>query len=341
MEGDCSTETTMAEAKCQSELVLVHATEASPKLRRKQRNRVKEKSKNKKVLFFAGFQMGEISQGVHLSDDKEDNTETHANLEKSKTEDMDDFDEEEVDDLVDYYEHFDYTNRKSSGKLSTSVSGSSKPKRGCPPGLMKVAEENKTSRRVWNVTKNCSAQKDNIDKKLEEKGIKKFGFDIYEKRAKTSTSKRKPRQCRCRKCHNSYIRHNQRRLKTKEDHPAALKYELKSGNIPQEGGAHLEKIVDLQHRDLTPEDYELLLMLDESVTPKTVSVNLLQSLSVLSAEAAEIVDELCSICMEVYYASQTVKKLPCAHVFHEQCIDMWLSNSSLNCPLDGLAVEVT
>jgi E3 ubiquitin-protein ligase ZSWIM2 len=91
---------------------------------------------------------------------------------------------------------------------------------------------------------------------------------------------------------------------------------------------------------MTPEDYEMLLRLDERVAPKTVSMN------VISSFKTDIVDEsiasagvLCSVCMEGYEVGQKRKYLPCDHVFHEQCIDMWLCNSSQNCPLDGLPVS--
>ncbi|XP_076436450.1 uncharacterized protein LOC143275976 [Babylonia areolata] len=96
-------------------------------------------------------------------------------------------------------------------------------------------------------------------------------------------------------------------------------------------------LISLQHREMTPEDYEMLLRLDEGVAPKTVAED------VISALKTDVVDEssageVCSVCMEMYEVGQCRKFLPCDHVFHEQCIDMWLANSSQNCPLDGLPV---
>ena len=347
MEGDCLTELV---TKVNSEEALVKATETSS-VRRKQRNRVKQdKKSNKKVLFFAGFQMAEISNGVHVSDgnpgsDGTSCTEIQSNSENVKTAEDASLEDEYVDDLLDYYEDYEVSNRKSTSCRANSsprASGNNtKPTRGHPSGLMKVAKENKASRRVWNVAHNCTAQKENIGKRLEDEGIKKFGFDIYERRAEKFSSSTKRKSYQRSKTHNDCSTKSSRRLRKNEDHPAALKYELKSSNVPQDAGSHFDKMIDLQHRDLTPEDYELLLLLDESVAPKTVSENLLQSLVVMTAEVAETIGELCSICMELYHASHSVKKLPCSHIFHELCIDMWLKNSSLNCPLDGLAVEVT
>lgn len=322
----------------------------------KPRSQVRDKKNSKTVLFFAGFQMGEISQGVHL-DPEDDDSKQIQGLElavKNECKCEEDYILEEgegegIDDVTDCYEDvYEFSNsRKNSCRQSSGGSGSAagKPK-SQPSGLVKIAHENKASRKEWNISKNCSAQKDNIGKKLDKQGVKKFGFDIYHRRTEPpvqSPGKKKWNQPK--KCSNRYSTNNPRKQRHHGrecvDHPAALRYELKSSNLPEDGGSHMNKIIDLQHRDLTPEDYELLLMLDDSIAPKTVSESLLQSLVVKTAEEARTVGELCSICMELYQASQTVKQLPCAHFFHEDCIDMWLSNSSLNCPLDGLAVEVT
>ena len=333
--------------------------------KRRQRNKGREKANGKKLVFYAAFQTVDISQGVH-TDTGTDITLDHENTDHTKTDVVEcnsegktslevtseellisESDDSFDDDLDLYYEEFDYCNRKGNGTLSpsssrsTSGSQTAKQNQSHIPGLMKIVGHNKAVRKESNVSRNQSAQKENIDKKLDKRGLKKFGYDIYQRRADASSSTRqtKKHSPQTRKtCSASHTRGRHQR----EDHPAALKYELKSNNIPDGAtGAHMDKIIDLQHRDLTPEDYELLLMLDESIAPKTVSENLLRSLAVMTVESAEAIGELCSICMEIYHASQTVKKLPCAHVFHEQCIDMWLSNSSLNCPLDGLAVEVT
>ncbi len=343
-----------AVAGTDADLSLMMGTHSSKKC--KPRSRVRDKKNNKTVLFFAGFQMGEISQGVHLDLDDDDSKETQGSELGAKNEckSGENYtlaeEGEDIDDIVDCYEDlYEYSNtgnRKKSCRQSSVASGSTGKPKSQPSGLVKIAHENKASRIDWNVSKNCSAQKDNIGKKLVKQGVKKFGFDIYHRRTEPPIrSASRKRWDHPKKCNNRYSTNNQRKQRHQgrecEDHPAALRYELKSNNLPEDGGSHMNKIIDLQHRDLTPEDYELLLMLDDSVTPKTVSESLLQSLVVKTVEEAKTVGELCSICMELYQASQMVKQLPCAHFFHEDCIDMWLSNSSLNCPLDGLAVEVT
>ena len=52
-------------------------------------------------------------------------------------------------------------------------------------------------------------------------------------------------------------------------------------------------------------------------------------------------DAGCSICFEPYEVGQRRKFLPCGHAFHETCIRTWLTESSQNCPLDGLPVATS
>ena len=99
-------------------------------------------------------------------------------------------------------------------------------------------------------------------------------------------------------------------------------------------------LINIQHREMTPEDYEILLRLDEGIAPKTVAQD------IVSTFKTDVVDEstvggVCSVCMEAYELGQQRKFLPCEHMFHVQCIDMWLTNSSQNCPLDGLPVGLS
>ena len=39
----------------------------------------------------------------------------------------------------------------------------------------------------------------------------------------------------------------------------------------------------------------------------------------------------CSVCLQPYSEDDTVKRLPCLHVFHARCIDRWLAHSP-SCP---------
>jgi Ring finger domain len=41
----------------------------------------------------------------------------------------------------------------------------------------------------------------------------------------------------------------------------------------------------------------------------------------------------CSICTEYFLDRENVRILPCAHIYHQPCIDSWLLNFSGTCPL--------
>ena len=97
----------------------------------------------------------------------------------------------------------------------------------------------------------------------------------------------------------------------------------------------------MQHRDLTPEDYENLARLDELIKKKTVSDQKLKQLKcekVNSDNVNNFISDLCTICMEGYLIDQVRKHLPCGHIFHSDCIDEWLSSNSTKCPLDQLSL---
>ena len=99
----------------------------------------------------------------------------------------------------------------------------------------------------------------------------------------------------------------------------------------------LEFLLDLQDREVTPEDYELLLQLDDSVTKKALPDKRVASLEA-NTVTEEHVDDTCGVCMENYVVGETGKILPCGHMFHESCIKTWLTYNSTKCPLDNIEV---
>ncbi|KJE89298.1 hypothetical protein CAOG_00798 [Capsaspora owczarzaki ATCC 30864] len=96
-------------------------------------------------------------------------------------------------------------------------------------------------------------------------------------------------------------------------------------------------LIQLQHRDITPEDYDALLTLDASVARPTVSRSTINSFPTRVLEH-DILEVVCTVCLMPFDAQQTVRTLSCGHEFHRDCIDNWLSQSSLNCPVDNLPV---
>lgn len=103
-----------------------------------------------------------------------------------------------------------------------------------------------------------------------------------------------------------------------------------------------DQIQKLQWKqDLTPEDYELLLMLDQTVKPKTVSrsnVNNLAKRKLVEEDLPKMDGASCPICLSPYAAGEFIKTLPCGHFFHSTCIEYWLLHASTKCPSDGLPI---
>ncbi|XP_067949813.1 E3 ubiquitin-protein ligase Arkadia-like [Watersipora subatra] len=51
-------------------------------------------------------------------------------------------------------------------------------------------------------------------------------------------------------------------------------------------------------------------------------------------------NEKCTICISEYKTSEHVRRLPCLHLFHRDCVDRWL-NSNKRCPMCRVDIEAT
>ena len=105
---------------------------------------------------------------------------------------------------------------------------------------------------------------------------------------------------------------------------------------------YLEFLISLQHRDITPEDYEYLSRLVELVKKKTVNdiiLNKLRNEQIDLKLMAQLDKDQCGIRLDIYAIDQFIKYLPCGHRFHSECIDAWLRNQSTDCPLDKMPVD--
>jgi hypothetical protein len=49
--------------------------------------------------------------------------------------------------------------------------------------------------------------------------------------------------------------------------------------------------------------------------------------------------DVCAICIEEFDVGCHVRQLPCQHVFHLPCIDMWLTTKNITCPLCKLEIQ--
>jgi hypothetical protein len=103
-------------------------------------------------------------------------------------------------------------------------------------------------------------------------------------------------------------------------------------------------------RDFSEEDYEALLALDEGVKSRkgATQASIDRSIPVVrvprgaaAAAAAAAAgdgdhgDQLpgdCTICLEACRGGENLRRLPCKHCFHKQCIDRWLHTKAA-CPI--------
>lgn len=93
------------------------------------------------------------------------------------------------------------------------------------------------------------------------------------------------------------------------------------------------QVSDLLDRDITPDDYEMLLQLDEALVRAPADPSSLQSLSTVAAE--EVLGETCGVCLHAFERPDCVAKLRCNHLFHQACIEKWLVECRRLCPLCG------
>lgn len=101
------------------------------------------------------------------------------------------------------------------------------------------------------------------------------------------------------------------------------------------------QILELSSRELTPEDYELLLLLDQSLAPKTCDHKKVTEMKLVIVESlAQLADRTCSVCLEDYAVGDVLKEVPCPsrHLFHEDCVTQWLTKAGRTCPLDGIEI---
>lgn len=97
---------------------------------------------------------------------------------------------------------------------------------------------------------------------------------------------------------------------------------------PRQENVPKDPILELMWRDITPEDYDLLLLLDDSVPKKTASEEGLARIKIVKA----VDGEDCAICFTAY-ENEDCKQTPCGHNFHGACIDQWLKQCKDTCPL--------
>ncbi|XP_031571469.1 E3 ubiquitin-protein ligase ZSWIM2-like isoform X2 [Actinia tenebrosa] len=99
---------------------------------------------------------------------------------------------------------------------------------------------------------------------------------------------------------------------------------------------------NLQAREITDADYDLLLQLDRALADHegvpghvltTLPVEVLRDRHPLITS-----NTICQVCLSSFQPFHCVRKLACHHAFHRDCIDNWLTSHS-TCPVDGGTVN--
>eukprot|EP00933_Yihiella_yeosuensis_P038792 TRINITY_DN32744_c0_g1_i1.p1 TRINITY_DN32744_c0_g1~~TRINITY_DN32744_c0_g1_i1.p1 ORF type:complete len:181 (+),score=19.26 TRINITY_DN32744_c0_g1_i1:3-545(+) len=94
-----------------------------------------------------------------------------------------------------------------------------------------------------------------------------------------------------------------------------------------------KQLLTLQYREMTPEDYELLLLLDEGLPKPDGKVASKTEVHDLPLVPLLSKDHACQICLsEIAYGSK-VPQLPCGHSFHFECASRWFTTCSARCPI--------
>lgn len=113
-----------------------------------------------------------------------------------------------------------------------------------------------------------------------------------------------------------------------------LEYARSSSNRGSCGLSTME-VFDLLSREITPDDYDMLLRLDAGVEKKAVADP--QSVEALPAVPCEefMGGDDCAVCLVAFESHDSVVELPCRHQFHRGCIARWLKECRRTCPLCG------
>ncbi|QPC60743.1 hypothetical protein HYE67_002974 [Fusarium culmorum] len=96
---------------------------------------------------------------------------------------------------------------------------------------------------------------------------------------------------------------------------------------------HMEAHRDIERLHVVQGDIVTLETLDSTSPAENYKFSQYSELRPsLQSHALETL-ELCAICLEVFQNSETVRRLTCKHLYHQQCIDRWFQGRHLTCPL--------
>lgn len=102
-------------------------------------------------------------------------------------------------------------------------------------------------------------------------------------------------------------------------------------------GLTVGEVCSLLTREIRPEDYDLLLRLDENVARPVASSEKVSGLPRVASE--DFMGGDCTVCLSPFSPEEAVVALPCRHRFHSACISKWLTECRKTCPLCGEAIS--
>ncbi|KAH6599783.1 hypothetical protein BASA50_002808 [Batrachochytrium salamandrivorans] len=105
-------------------------------------------------------------------------------------------------------------------------------------------------------------------------------------------------------------------------------------------------VAQLEQRDITESDYEMLLTLDTPQQQGSIPLHIINKFPVIKLKGpkdkelvrlGEGTDGTCGVCQIKVGYGELVRQIPCGHGFHQPCIDRWLLYQRTVCPKCGLA----
>lgn len=80
---------------------------------------------------------------------------------------------------------------------------------------------------------------------------------------------------------------------------------------------------------------------DVKVTLTKSEFNKFKRISLTNNNINDYSNKECNICMEEYKLKNTLISLPCKHLFHKKCIQNWLCNEKVSCPICRKDMRIT
>lgn len=166
---------------------------------------------------------------------------------------------------------------------------------------------------------------------------------------RNSAARRRDRRLKCGNAHYYINDDSNYYYDDNSDHTSTYEHEyiLPATQLGIGEGAMYQRLLDILDGDeILPEDFDLLLLLDENNVRPTLNETNLSNMPVLAVSSSgngeptmsreDLVGEgSCLICMQPFAdmeSGRLVRRLPCNHMFCKDCIDHWLSNRSNKCP---------